>query len=293
MKPLVLVEIAMHPKAMEELSAVCRVTTHSEERSACDAIITYTAQDAWLEDNLSNLKAVACHSYEPAFGAWAEKNGVSVDLVASLWRTVAEHTVALLMSVTRQIPAANSAVRNGEWNNHNDLKVRFSGQDFQHKTLGIWGLGQIGFEVARMVQGFETDVLYTDVLPLPEHLQQQITAKPCSLDELLARSDYFIVMVPLDKTTRDSFGAAEFAKMKRGAILINTARAGIINEAAFDAALSDGTLAAAAIDVTWEEPMAKENPLLRHDNLLVTPHLGGSTYDCDMVLVDAVLRTIA
>lgn len=291
-KPLILVEIAMHPQAEEVLCSRCDVTHDPARRAECDAVITYTALDSWLEQELPNLKAVACHSSEPKFQQWAQQHGVSISLVDSLWRTVAEHTVALMMSIARNIPAADRAVRAGEWHNHNDLKVRFAGHDFQNRTVGIWGLGQIGYEIAQMLSGFRMNILYHDILPLAPELQEKISAVPCSFDELLERSDYFIAMIPLNEQTKGLLGRKEFAKMKKGCILINAARAGIIDEAAFTQALSDGTLLAAAIDVQWDEPLPAGHPFTKMDNLLMTPHLGGSTYECDMVLVNAVLECL-
>lgn len=292
-RPLVLVEIAMHPKAEEILSTQCEITKEISRRAECDAVITYTALDSWLSEDLPHLKVVACHSSEPKFERWAQEHKVSISLVNSLWRTVAEHTVALMMSITRNIPAADLAIRKGEWQDHSGLKIRFSGHDFQNKTVGIWGLGQIGYEIAQMLSGFRMNIIYHDILPLVPELQKNISATPCTFDELLSRSDYFIAMVPLNEQTKGLLGKKEFEKMKKGCILINAARAGIIDETAFVEALGNGTLLGAAIDVQWDEPLPAGHPFTKMENLVMTPHLGGSTFECDKVLVDAVMGRLA
>ena len=182
----------------------------------------------------------------------------------------AEHTLALLFSLARHVPAADASVRRGEWK-----RAQFTGVELRGKTLGIVGLGKVGMAIADRARGMEMDVLGHDPFVTEEaaalhgvHLRQ--------LRDLLATADAVTVHVPLTRSTRDLIGAAQIALMKPGAFLVNVARGGVIDEAALATALTEGRLAGAAVDVFTEEP-PKDSPLLSAPNTILTPHLGAST----------------
>ena len=183
----------------------------------------------------------------------------------------AEHTMALMLTLLRQVPAADASVRRGEWE-----RGRYTGRELRGKTLGVIGLGKIGKAVARRALGFEMRVLTSDPY-VTEDQASESGAKLVGLPELLHRSDVITVHTPLTARTRGLLGRAELDATKPGAFVLNVARGGIIDEVALADALASGHLAGAAVDVYSVEPMAADNPLRAAPNLVMTPHLGAST----------------
>ncbi len=183
----------------------------------------------------------------------------------------AEHAMALLLALMRRIPGADASVRRGEWD-----RARYVGAELWHKTLGIIGLGKIGREVARRAAAFEMRVIAHDPFLAPGQLPEDVSVL-VELPELLAAADVVTVHVTLTSQTRGLIGAEQIAAMKRGAVLVNVARGGLVDEAALSAALHSGHLSGAAIDVFGTEPMALDNPLRNAPNTILTPHLGAST----------------
>ncbi len=190
--------------------------------------------------------------------------------------STAEHTVAMLMTLSRHIPAADASTRAGKWE-----KVKFVGGQLAGKTIGIIGLGRIGREVARRAAGLDMKVIGFDPFLTPERASQLGIENLPDLDQLLPRCDFITVHTPLTNETRDLIGAAQLAKLPRGARVLNCARGGIINEEALAAALGSGHLAGAALDVFVKEPPG-DNPLLKLPNVVVTPHLGASTTEAQV-----------
>jgi len=183
----------------------------------------------------------------------------------------AEHTLALMLALLRQIPAANASVQAGEWE-----RARYTGRELRGKTLGIIGLGKIGKAVARRALGFEMRILTNDPY-LTADQAAEVGAKMVALPELLHRSDVITVHTPLTPQTRGLIGHAQLEAMQPRAVLLNVARGGIVDELAVADALRSGQLAGAAVDVFSTEPMAPDNPLRSAPNLVLTPHLGAST----------------
>lgn len=209
--------------------------------------------------------------------------------------STAEHTWALLLAGARHIPAADRSLRQGQWE-----RTRFIGKQLAGKTLGIVGLGRIGKEVARRALAFDMHVIaYDPFLTVERATQLGIEAAP-SLQALLPRCDIVTLHVPLMEQTRHLIGEKELALMKRGAILVNCARGGLVDEAALVAALESGQLAGAALDVFAEEPPPPEHPLLALPNVVLTPHLGASTFEAQtsvareaaQVIVDFLTRGV-
>ncbi|HHV73008.1 MAG TPA: phosphoglycerate dehydrogenase [Clostridia bacterium] len=193
----------------------------------------------------------------------------------------AEHTIAMMMSLARNIPAANASLKAGEWR-RND----FMGIEIRDKIIGIIGIGKIGTEVARRAIGLGMKVLGYDPFITPERAKS-LGVELVELPELYKRSDFITVHTPLTKESRSMISAKEFAIMKDGVRIINCARGGIINEQDLYDALVSGKIAGAALDVFVEEP-PKNNPLLTLDNVIVTPHLGASTKEAQVnVAVEA------
>ncbi len=184
--------------------------------------------------------------------------------------TTAEHAVAMMMALARQIPAADRSTQAGKWE-----KSKFMGVELTGKTLGIVGCGNIGAIVAERAIGLRMRVLASDPFLSPEKAKS-LGVEKVELDELFARADFVSVHTPLTDTTRNLIDAAAIAKMKDGVRILNCARGGIVNEAAVKEALDSGKVAGVALDVFVDEP-AYANALFGTPNFIATPHLGAAT----------------
>ncbi|NOR59445.1 MAG: phosphoglycerate dehydrogenase [Methanosarcinales archaeon] len=200
--------------------------------------------------------------------------------------SAAEHTIAMMMAISRNIPQANQSMRAGKW----DRKL-FMGVEVRGKTLGVVGLGRIGTEVAKRAQGMEMNILAYDPF-ISEERAADLGVKLTTVEDIVLNADYITVHTPLTKDTRDLIDREEFEKAKPGVRIINCARGGIINEKALAEAVASGKVAAAAIDVFTSEPPTG-SPLLEQDNIIVTPHLGASTKEAQVnVAVDVAEQII-
>ena len=184
--------------------------------------------------------------------------------------TTAEHALAMMFAVARQIPAANASTHAGKWE-----KSKFMGTEITGKTLGLIGAGNIGTIVAARAHGLRMRVLAFDPF-LSVERAERLGMEKVELNELLERADFITLHVPKTKDTAGMIDATAINRMKKGAFLVNCARGGLVDEHALRAALDSGHVAGAAFDVFAEEP-AKENPLFGHPNVVVTPHLGAAT----------------
>ncbi|MCK4323567.1 MAG: phosphoglycerate dehydrogenase [Armatimonadetes bacterium] len=198
----------------------------------------------------------------------------------------AEHTIAMLLAAARNIPQAHAALKDGRWD-----RKRFMGRQVADKTLGIIGLGRIGWEVARRARGLQMKVLVYDPY-LSAQRAKELGTKMCSLEELLQQADFVTIHTALTDETRGMIGAEQLALMKPQAIIINCARGGIISETALYEALTSGEIAGAALDV-FEDGSSPNPELVALDNVVVTPHLGASTSEAQVsVAVDAARQVV-
>ena len=184
--------------------------------------------------------------------------------------TTAEHAVALMFALARQIPAADASTQAGRWE-----KNRFMGVEITGKVLGIIGCGNIGSIVASRAIGLKMRVIAFDPYLGPERAQH-LGVEKVELDDLLRRADIITLHVPMTPQTKNVLSAENLAKTKPGVRIVNCARGGLVDEAALRDLLDSGHVAGAAIDVFAVEP-AKENPLFGHPNVVCTPHLGAAT----------------
>ena len=184
--------------------------------------------------------------------------------------TTAEHAIAMMLALARQIPQADLSTQAGKWE-----KTRFMGIELTAKTLGVIGCGNIGSIVADRAIGLKMKVIAFDPFLSPERALE-IGVEKVELDELLARADVITLHVPMTDKTRNILSAENLAKTKPGVRIVNCARGGLVDESALRAALDSGHVAGAAFDVFVTEP-ATENPLFGHPNVICTPHLGAST----------------
>jgi D-3-phosphoglycerate dehydrogenase / 2-oxoglutarate reductase len=202
--------------------------------------------------------------------------------------TTAEHALFLLCSLARHIPRATASMKAGKWD-----KKKFQGTELFDKTLGIIGLGNIGRIVADRALGLRMKVVGYDPF-LTAEAAQRIGVELLPLDAIWKRADMITVHTPLNADTRGLIGAAALAQMKDGVLIVNAARGGIVDEAALYEALESGKVGGAALDVFAEEPPPKDHPLILHERVICTPHLGASTEEAqEKVAVEVAEQLVA
>ena len=191
--------------------------------------------------------------------------------------TTADTIFLLILGSARRATELGEMVRQGRWTKI--IGPECFASDVYGKKLGIIGMGRIGTAVARRAYaGFNMEVLYYN-RSVKEYVEQEFKARKCSLDELLADSDFVCVVLPLSDETHKMIGAAEFAKMKPSAFLINAGRGPIVDEAALVEALKNGTIKGAGLDVFEQEPLPLDSPLLQLPNVIALPHVGSATHE--------------
>jgi phosphoglycerate dehydrogenase-like enzyme len=196
---------------------------------------------------------------------------------------VADWTVMAMIALLRHSFHGDRAMRAGRWRPDDPVRKEMLGRELGAVTVGIIGLGNVGSSVARRLTAFGTRILFTDVVA-----RDFASAERVALDTLLKESDLICVHTPLDVDTGALIGAAELAKMKRGAFLINAARGPIVDEKALIEALGSGHLAGAGLDVYEVEPLPVDSPLRTMENVVLAPHAGGATVEADARLLEVV-----
>jgi len=284
-KPLVLLDAPVPSAISSLLEPITRTGPWSlvregtaEERAEVSALFTYghpTVDGAFL-DRLPRLKVVS------NFGVGVDH----VDLAAARARKVpvgntpgavdgatADLTMAILLAAARNLIVGDRYARSAEFTRFDPSLLL--GVDIHGSTLGIVGLGRIGRQVARRARGFDMRILYHN-RRRDLDAEQELGVEYASLDELLARSDFVTLNVPLTAETKGLIGERELRLLRREAILVNVARGGVVDHDALLRALTERWIRGAALDVTEPEPLPREHPLLRLDNLVITPHLGSA-----------------
>ena len=202
--------------------------------------------------------------------------------------TAAEHAIAMMVSLARNIPQATASMKEGKWE-----KKKFMGRELTGKTLGIIGIGRIGSIVAERAQGLRMKVIAYDP-HMPEELVKKLGVELTTLDEVCRKSDFISVHVPMTKDTKHLISTLQFTNMKKDAMFIDCARGGVVDEEALYEALTAGEIAGAALDVFEVEPTTRENcPLLGLDNFICTPHLGASTSEAQENVAVAIAKQIS
>lgn len=220
-----------------------------------------------------NLKIIAKHGAgvdNIDVEAASSRGIVVINAAGANSDAVADLTIGLFLAIARSIPFADRSVREGSW-------PRVAGTQFNEKVLGIIGLGQIGKKVAKRASGFDVKIIAYDVVK-DEAFAQKWGINYLSLDELLTESDFVSIHIPLGSSTHRLIGEKELRLMKKGAYLVNISRGDIVDEEALYKALKEGVIRGAALDVFSEEPL-RESPLFGLDNVILTPHMGGYTYE--------------
>lgn len=188
---------------------------------------------------------------------------------------VSEHALLLALAVSRQLVNQHRNVAAGNWRGNSTPRVH----ELRNRTMGIVGLGTIGKKTARLAQAFGMTVIYYDIARLAEHEEDALNVRFRLLREVMREADVVSLHTPLNGSTRHLIGADELALMKPSAILVNTARGPVVDEAALYTALSDGTIRGAGLDVFDREPPAADNPLFNLSNVTLTAHLAGPTFE--------------
>jgi D-3-phosphoglycerate dehydrogenase / 2-oxoglutarate reductase len=200
--------------------------------------------------------------------------------------SAAEHTIAMMTSLARNIPAAAASMKAGEWKRN-----KFMGVELYKKTLGVVGMGRIGSEVIKRAKAMDMDILAYDPYISAERAEK-LGVTLTSLEEIYRKADFITMHTPITKATRHMISVDELAIMKDGVRIINCARGGLIDEAALVDAIQSGKVAGAALDVFEEEPVVC-NPLCGLPNVIVTPHLGASTEEAQVNVAVQVAEQVA
>lgn len=289
MKPVVLLTHVLPGERIAALAAACELRTWSgpglmpaaelvREVAGCEGLVCLLTDrvDEQVLDAAPGLRFVSSmsvgvdHVDVPAL----TQRGIPLGHTPGvLVETTADTCFALLLAAARRVPEADQFVRGGQWNKDNRWSPEFfTGKDVAGATLGLVGLGAIGQAVARRAKGFGMRVVGWNRSP-----RELEGIESLGLDEVLAVSDFVSVHVALAEETRMLLDAQRISRMKPGAVLVNTARGGIVDETALAGALVEGHLYAAGIDVFEREPVAVDNPLLSLPNVVVAPHIGSAT----------------
>lgn len=247
----------------------------------CDgvlALLTDRVDDEFLDHAGPGLKVVSNYAvgFDNVDVAACTARGIPVgNTPGVLTETTADLAFTLLMAAARRVAEGDRYVRAGRWKTWGPMLLL--GPDVHGGTLGIVGFGRIGQALARRARGFGMTILYHDVARVDRSIEAELGATFAPLDRLLATSDFVSLHVNLSEQTRGLMNAERLAWMKPTAILVNTSRGPVVDQPALAAALRDGVIAGAALDVTDPEPMAADDPLLSLENCLVVPHIASAS----------------
>lgn len=247
-----------------------------------DAIIVRTTKlTAAAIDAAPKLKIVSRHGvgYDNVDMAALDRRGIPLTLVGNVNAlSVAEHTLFMMLTIAKEAIAYDRATRDGNWK----LRDGFRATELSGKTLLLLGFGRIGREVARRAQAFGMTVLAYDPYVRDAAISAARVQPVPRLEDAIPVADFISVHLPMTPETKGIIGARELAAMRRTAIVISTARGGLVDETALADALRSGRIRAAGLDVFVDEPPAADNPLLKLDNVLLSPHTAGLTEECAM-----------
>ncbi len=286
----ILITKRVYPEAVEFLKARFEVdyegtnagltTDQLVERSrGCTAVVSQLTDKLGADviARLDGVKIIAnvAVGFDNIDVPAATAHGIAVtNTPGVLTETTADFAFTLLMATARRIPEGHAFVHSGEWKTW--LIDLLAGQDIHGATLGVFGMGRIGVAMARRGKGFGMRILYCDAQPVPAEVERELNATRVSKEELLRESDFVSLHVPLLPQTYHLIGAAELQMMKPTAVLINTARGPVVDEAALADALEKKTIWAAGLDVFEAEPKVHEK-LLRLENVVLAPHIASAS----------------
>lgn len=293
MKPLVYVSRVIPEPGMRLLSENCDLILHEERdipptrdellsksRDCVGALVLLTERiDREFMDNARKLRVISTMSvgFDHIDLDYATSKGIMVAHTPDvLTEATADYAFALLLAASRRVAEGDRFVRSGQWNKPWSPYLLL-GNDVHGRTLGIVGMGRIGKEVAKRARGFNMNVIYFDRKGPNLGLEKELKAKYRDFENLLRESDFVSVHLPLDGGTVHMFGEREFSLMKKSAVFVNASRGGIVQTSALSSALEQEKIFAAGLDVFEEEPIDPKNPLLKLNNVILSPHLGSAS----------------
>jgi glyoxylate reductase len=265
------------------------------EAADCEGLLSMLTEriDAEVLDACPNLKIVSNHAvgFDNVDVKACTERGIPVgNTPGVLTETTADLAFALIMATARRLPEMIDYVKQDHWKTWGPLD-NLGITDVHHATLGILGMGRIGYEVAKRAAGFDMKIMYYDS-DRHTDADTRFGAIYSSKDEVLRQSDIVTLHVPLKPETRHFISTAEFQLMKNTAILINTSRGPVVDQAALYEALKSGQIAAAGLDVTDPEPMRASDPLLALPNVLILPHIGSATYATRAKMAEVAVQNL-
>jgi len=287
--PKVHITRKISPEAVDLLKQHAEVTARQKEEAPSreelfqniadvdGAVVWQDKVDGEFLDHAPRLKVVAQRAigFDLIDIEECARRGVRVSNAPSgVDDSTADFAIALMLASARQLVEAVNLTARGGWEKWGSMENPFLGLDVYGNTLGIVGLGRIGLKVARRARGFDMKIIYYDIVRSPHEKEVGAEYIP-DLHKMLGVADYVSIHVPLNEKTRHLIGAREFAAMKPTAVLVNTARGGLVDQKALYEALKSKRIHAAAIDVTEVEPIAPDDPLLTLDNIIIAPHIAG------------------
>lgn len=267
------------------------LASHIREADGILTLLTDTIDESLLEkaERLKVISNLAVGYNNIDVGAASRRGIVVTNTPDVLTEATADLTFALLMATARRLVEASDFLRQGKWKTWSPMLL--TGRDVFGATMGIIGMGRIGEGLARRAGGFGMKVLYHNRNRKPE-AEQRLGLQYADLPTLLKESDYVCIMTPYTKETHGLIGKAELSMMKKTAILINTARGGIVDEAALYEALKSGEIWAAGLDVFEQEPVPLSHPLLQLPNVVTLPHIGSASVETRLKMADVAAENL-
>lgn len=306
-KPRILLTRRLHDFALEELKRRYSVFVHNgkipmpqrllkEKIKDVDGLVCfpYDVIDKEILDVAKNLKVISTYSvgYDHIDLAEAKLRGIKIGYTPEvLTNATADLTIALMLDLMRRVTEGDRLIRAGKW----DVifgAYDYVGMDLEGKTLGIFGMGRIGQAVAKRANAFDMRIIYHSRNKLGRSLENKLHAKYVSFDELIRKSDVLSIHVPYKKETAKIINIKIFKKMKKSALLVNTARGKIVNESDLIRALRSKMIAGAALDVFEREPLDKHSPLTKMENIVLAPHIGSSTAETRAKMAQITLQNL-
>lgn len=254
----------------------------------------YDTIDKEILDVAKNLKVISTYSvgYDHIDIEEAKLRGIKIGYTPEvLTNATADLTIALMLDLTRRVTEGDRLIRAGKW----DVifgAYDYVGMDLEGKILGIFGMGRIGQAVAKRATAFGMRIIYHSRNKLSRILENKLRAKYVSFDELIRKSDILSIHVPYKKETAKIINIKIFKKMKKNALLVNTARGKIVNESDLIRALKSKLIAGAALDVFEQEPLDKHSPLTKMENVVLSPHIGSSTAETRAKMAHITLQNL-
>ncbi len=297
----------LHEFALKELKKQYQIEVHSGKipipRKKLESKIEeieglvcfpYDVIDSKLLDKAKNLKVISTYSvgFDHIDTEHAKKSKIRVGYTPEvLTNATADLAFSLMIDVMRRVSEGDRIIRKGKWSEIYGA-YDYVGTDLQEKTLGIFGLGRIGSTLARRAKSFDMNIIYHNRKHVSKTKEKLFGVKYVSFDKLIRQSDVISIHVPHTNQTDQMFDKKIFKKMKKTAFLVNTARGKIINEKDLAEALNNKTIAGAALDVFESEPIGKNHPFTKIQNITIAPHIGSSTKETRIKMTEITLKNL-